>query len=239
MKVKSLFLPTFMYKRRMPSLDSSLVSDTLNDNSLGICAPVSAANTLLYLGKTKARLVPSSFDDTKHTISSNLVKILTSDMHTTKTGTNIEDFIEGLEKYVKDRRYKIKICWIGYFYQGKRKLKDEPDLELIMEKTIGTSNSILWLGKYKYNKKDKTYTRVTGHAVTIAGFNTGLNGFLVHDPAESYSTPKTFLLKRTEGISIKDISSDGLYKIASSSSSTESDKIVNILEGAASFEVYR
>ncbi len=239
MKVKSTYLPTFMYKRRMPSLDSSLILDTLGNNSLGICAPTSAANILLYLSKAKAQLVSSSFDDTKHTIGSNLVEILTSDMHTTKAGTNIEPFIDGLEKYVKDRRYKIKICWIGYFYQGKRKLKDETDLELIMKKTIGTSNSILWLGEYKYNKKDKTYTRVTGHAVTIAGFNTGLNGFLVHDPAESYSTPRTLLLKRIEGIPIKDISADGPYKIASSRSSTESDKIINILEGAASFEIYR
>ena len=239
MKVgKSTSLPTSMYKWTMPSLSTSEISSELKGIPSGICAPTAATDEVLYSGyKNRRGLIPTSYGNFPLSTSCKIAEKLIRNMNTSSSGTTIEGFIEGIKKYVRDSHYKIKVIWIGHFYQGAERLVDETDIDLIMEKTIGSWNSVLWTGEYKYDSKRHAYVRKTGHAVAIAGFNTGFNELLVHDPARS-DKPVYLKLSQLEGIKIVDLPEDGLYTFRANSTE-RNGKVLKIIEGAVSFEITR
>ncbi len=171
--VGNIKLPYWFYKRSMPNLSpNSLFNGRGQTIKKSSCAPAAVANIIFYLSSSNRRfLVPSQGNHSIEYVKGKLIETLSKLMKTDRTGTVMPDLIEGLEKYVIDRGYKVSHRW----YQTA-----ELNPEIIMSTVLGDSNSILWNGQYVQTDVNR-FKRIEGHAVTLAGFNTRLSELLVHD----------------------------------------------------------
>ena len=231
----------------MPSLcPVSYLSDVPAKVQGSSCGPTSVANIIRYLtAHSYGQLMPPQGESSETIANFKLIETLTRNMHTTQTGTIASDLIFGLEKYVRDRGYKISIDWAGNSYFGKYKHERIADPEWIMNGAIGPYNSILWLGNYTYNPRTEVYKRKIGHAVTVAGFNSVSNELLIHDPSSNRREYPVYceLHKLTKG-TLKDrngtqYSAKGFYELREVYPYQYDDSIVTVIEGALSFEVFR
>lgn len=241
MKLKSVSLPNYSYKRTIPSLCFREELSELGNTSIGPCAPVSTANIILYLArKNRARLIPPNLEGSFTFIKAKVIDLLAKNMKTDKLGTGIEGFIDGLEKYVRDCGYRINLHWVGFFYKGKYRLKGKIDPDLIMQGVLGSQNTVLWTGEYKFHEKKKIYKRQTGHALTLVGFSLPYQELLIHDPANSMQRPVISNLERLKtSVPIESLSSGSLYTVGQEKMASASNSAIRILEGALSFEVNR
>ncbi|MBI3589814.1 MAG: C39 family peptidase [Candidatus Melainabacteria bacterium] len=156
------------------------------------CAPTAVSNILVYLDTNGfpnmlAPDVPNNYDQFK------LIKLLGSDKYMKSAhGTKTSNLMSGLEKYVKERGYKISIQYKNLKHVGKY---------LVIDKTLKPSwiknkldeNYECVLGVNFYSRKKKE--RIGGHYVTVVDFqdNDPLK-ILVHDPSSrSGIEPKTEL----------------------------------------------
>ena len=241
------YLPYSIYKSTMPNLCPvdyrNSVAPRIQSSS---CGPTSIANIIRYLaGHNLRQLMPPQGKSDETIANLRLIETLTRIMHTTQTGTVASDLISGLEKYVRDRGYKISIEWAGKSYSGKYKYESLVDPEWIMNGTIGPYNSILWLGNYEYNTKRETYKRKTGHAVTVAGFSSVYDELLIHDPSPIKRKYPIYckLHKLTKGTLKNGDGIDHLakrfYELREVYPYKDDGSLVTIIEGALSFEVFR
>ncbi len=245
MHIRSI-LPDWAYKRTMPNINSDRYSLDLKPKiKSSCCAPIATANIIRYLAEHNcSRLIPLSYRLNENYLLSKLIEALAKAMDTTKSGTVPDGLTDGLEKYVKDRGYKIKIKWAGWPYDGKYKDEKAPYPEWIMQRVLGSNNSILWLGIYEYNSAKDHYKRKSGHAVTAAGFIRDWSELLVHDSRLLDSKPPDhYFLYEIKGKNL--VHKDGKPIQASICFELSDDPLYNrkdngkieVLEGALSFEV--
>ena len=225
----------------MPSLGCTHILENLKKGPHSICAPTSVGNIILYEANKNNRsnlLTGFTYNDLQ-SLCCQMVGILRQLMNTDRNGTTIEHVIEGLKKYIKDRRYKIKFEWIGLFYKGSYKVKDEVHLPSILERAMGTKNAILWTGEYRFNKRDKIYNRVDGHAATIAGFNLKYNSLLMHDPAISFQKPTFYIISQQKKTLPTITGLPGEKQFIIGENNLDKDISTRLVEGALSFEISR
>ncbi len=239
-------LPAWAYKRTMPNINSDRYSLDLKPKiESSCCGPIATANIILYLAQHNcSRLIPLSYRLDENYLLSKLIETLGKEMDTTRSGTFSDGLTDGLEKYVKDRGYKIRIKSAGWPYSAKYKDEKVPYPEWIMQGVLGSYNSILWIGIYEYNSAKNYYKRQGGHAVTVAGFIRDWDELLVHDLRSSDSKPpdhyflykikdKKLIHKDGEPVQASicfEISDDPLYN-------RKDNGKIEVLEGALSFEV--
>lgn len=237
-------LPAWSYKRTMPNIHSGGRLDLKSKIESSCCGPIATANIICYLAEHNcSRLIPLSYRLDENYLLSKLIEALAKAMDTTKKGTFPYGLTDGLEKYVRDRGYKIKIKWAGWPYDGKYKDEKAPYPEWIMQGTLGSYNSILWIGTYEYSFTKDHYKRKTGHAVTVAGFIRDWNELLIHDSVSFNRPPSHQFLYEIEDKKL--IHKDGETVRASICFELSDDPLYNrrdngtieILEGALSFEV--
>ncbi|MBI3590301.1 MAG: hypothetical protein HY094_02845 [Candidatus Melainabacteria bacterium] len=234
-------LPYWTYKHTMPNL-SPIISHMTNTKQRVLdssCAPVAAANIISYLAHhNRARLLPPQGNSSRAYIHTKLVEKLIRYMNTTISGTSDLDLITGIEKYIVDRGYKIKLSWVGDSYTGKHKESSTVDPEWVMQGTLGLSNVILCSGDYKYSSRYDLYKRICGHAVTLAGFNTAYNELLIHDPAR-VKKPICCELITLKGKKLSD--ENGGYHLGSrfyELREFDDESIIRVIEDVLCFEVY-
>lgn len=154
------------------------------------CGPVAAANTFVWLAENRfERLVAGDVRAPETTMR--LVHSLSRYMHTSKLGgTDVTDFLRGLEDYLNDRGFTAKICYQGWeehparFGAGRH-----PSIKFIKEGLQPNSAAWIKIGWYAFNPRAKKYIRFAGHWVTVvaAGVDRagkpGASTVVVHDPA--------------------------------------------------------
>lgn len=181
---------TLTKKKEMPDFcQSDKRFGEIPGNGKTYCGPTAVSNILMYLDKNGFNnLVENTSDIYKDQV--NLIKLLGSQNYMKtdiKNGTEPYELMKGLEKYIQDKRYDIKINYRGWMHGGEFIIDRHPSPQWIVNEIKNSSNAILHIGWYKYDKEKDYYKRVSGHFVTIKNF-TGKDTdqdlkIYIHDPA--------------------------------------------------------
>ncbi|MEI8389379.1 MAG: C39 family peptidase [bacterium] len=177
-------MPVTVPLQKTPALPISVPFPNLKQEDEYSCAPVSAANSIIWLSNNGYKnLYTSNNPSTLIEELSKHVKLIKE----VNKGTTANNMCVGLENFINSRGYKIS----KLEYQGIRPVDDKyktsmcPDIEKI-KKEIKKGNVVL-LNLGIYNKKNSQYERHYGHWITVTG--TGQNDSLsddkslaIHDP---------------------------------------------------------
>lgn len=155
------------------------------------CGPTAVSNILVYLDKRDfLNLLPAENPD--GFAQFNLIRLLGTEKYMNtmlKTGTEPIDLMYGLEKFVNEQGYKIKIKWRGSHYGGNYSIGEIPDIEWLHKELKENNFAILHIGWYTHNPQKDFYRRIGGHYVTVVGSKG--DGLIIHDPAvRSGTIPK-------------------------------------------------
>jgi len=158
-----------------------------------------------------------------------------------KSGTKPKNIVAGLEHFVHDKGYYIKIETMGWRSKAKR-IGKIPRLSWIKKSSIGNSNVVLNIGWYKYDYDSNTYQRTNGHYVTVVGFNE--KTIYIHDPAKRDGLMKKTLQCTVQSLrpnsqlklkSGKSISSNGFFELKCLNIKRGND--LAIVDGAIAFKI--
>lgn len=232
----------------MPNINSSDYKlDLKRKIESSCCSPISAANIMIYLAKHSCcRLVPPMHNLSEDHFISKLIETLAKLMYTTSIGTYPSDLINGLNKYVKDRGYKISIKSAGWIHGERYKDKNHPFPEWVMQGMLGSFNSILNFGNYEYNSKKDLFKRKEGHSVTGVGFIKNWNELLVHDCVSFKQLPVHYQMFKLKDIKLNSVDysipASKYYWLEECDSCGESCRndyktSIQVLDGVLSFEV--
>jgi hypothetical protein len=169
--------------REMP--DFCQIQQGLPKNGAFYCGPASAANFLIWLDNNGFdNLIPGDSNDPKARFG--LVKKLGEKdyLNTGASGTSLYFLMKGLEKYIQDQGYDVKVEHKGARFRAERyHASDQVDLPWLLEGVQGNSNILLDIGFYK--KENGAYVRKGGHFVTVAGYVIDENKvqLVIHDPS--------------------------------------------------------
>jgi hypothetical protein len=176
-------LPVFYLDKVDTMPDYCQIQQGLPGKGGQYCGPASALNALVWLDSNGfSDLIESDSSDAK--VRLELAKLLGAKeyMNTGSRGSPVYFFMEGLEKYFKDRGYSSAIEYRGHRYRAKRSSGEFIDTDWLRESVIGNSNIVLNVGFY--NKNGDVYTRAAGHYVAVAGYDfRESNKLVIHDPS--------------------------------------------------------
>ncbi len=245
-------LPFYVYKSSMPNLcQRDPQSKTLRENGKLWCGPVVASNVLIHLARNHFQtLVPPLGKSSELEGQIKLVEKLVEYMKTSdSTGTTTTDLLRGLEKYIRERGYKILHSWEGWDTDKNHSDTKPPSVLNAMQGIIGASNTILEVGWYKPDSSNSAkHKRVGGHYVNAAGFIRRKSGneFIVHDPSpRSKQVPKhcapvkvsnkaTVLLDESKKIDAREYN-----ELKGIDINKDKGASVAILDGIGIFKIYR
>ncbi|MBY0546671.1 MAG: hypothetical protein K2W95_05235 [Candidatus Obscuribacterales bacterium] len=154
------------------------------------CGPVAAANAFLWMAENGFdRLVAG--DVRAPETSTNLVNSLARYMHTSKQGgTDVTNFLRGLEDYIGDRGITAKIRYQGWEEHPSRfSAGRHPSIQFIKSGLRPNSAAWIKIGWYTFNPRTNKYIRFAGHWVTVVAAGVDRAGkpacstVVVHDPA--------------------------------------------------------
>ncbi len=150
------------------------------------CGPAAVTNVLVWLDNNGfPDMVPGVANAS---VEYKLMKYLGQDsfMKVGKTGSSPSNVMSGLYKYCRQRGYRPLIEWRGWRKGGPFKTSGVPDLRWLFAGSIGTSNVILNIGFYRYEAGTDTYSRISGHFVTMVGYEGAYGAnpkIIIHDPS--------------------------------------------------------
>lgn len=167
----------------------------LKENPKTHCGPVAASNLLCYLAQTQYQMLIEPMGSLSEKEASNrLIEILashkymnTGSMNDADPGTTPQHLIEGLERYVVDRGFKLPfIQWKGWGAGEVLNPSEAPNPSLLAEGVYGDKHSIFHLGWY-LNEQSGIYERTGGHFGNNVGYS-NLNAdkdfeVYLHDPS--------------------------------------------------------
>jgi hypothetical protein len=106
-------------------------------------------------------------------------------LHVNKSGIGPYAAMKGIERFVRERGYDARLEWQGWRHGGPYATRGTVDTDWLRKGVIGTSNVVINLGWYCYDRDEDLYTRIGGHYMTLVGYRQKGNGFvyLIHDPA--------------------------------------------------------
>lgn len=191
----SRYDPEESIDEKLPMPDFYQRNPKLPDGGISHCGPTATSNVLVFLDTNGfpnmlKQEEPTSGDQLE------LINLLSSKeyMNTVYWGTVPNELMSGLEKYVKEKGYKIRIKWVG-LDGDKYTVSTSPPTPVWLKREFqNSSHTILRLGYYQ-KFSDGNYYRAGGHYVTVVGFKSP-NRIYVHDPGfDSGKEPKTELYK--------------------------------------------
>ncbi len=192
---------------------------TQTDPALGLpnggrmyCAPVAAANALVWLAERRgfARLLPVRGLSTTEKVSTVAKTLGHGDFMSTapKGGTTPEKFLVGLENYAESAGYRANLDYRGRWKMPSRfgGGQDIPDLDWITGEFDDGHAIWLAIGFYEPGKLPGEYRRIGGHMVTVAGYGVGPDGapdrdtVILHDSDDGGGTQIQRVYLTTEEI---------------------------------------
>jgi hypothetical protein len=180
-----------------PDLMQSLPEAKLPRNGYTYCGPVAVSNSLIWLSRNGyPKLAPP---DCKEPIGQGSLALqLAQYFHTTGgKGTSPTMLLNGINKYVSDRGYKVKSLQYEGWQQhpkafsvpGEDTAAASEDIDWIKRGLVGHSAVWLMIGWYKYSPKTDTYSPYAQHWVSLVGCGKDKAGkpdpdiLIIHDPA--------------------------------------------------------
>jgi len=167
---------------RMPDFTQTDPALGLPNGGRMYCAPVAAANALVWLSEDRgySRLLPVRGLSTTEKVATVARTLGESDFMSTapKGGTTQHRFLTGLENYIKQADYNATLRYRGR-WQMKERFVDSlspPDISWIREQFDDGAAVWLSIGFYKEGSSPGELSRVGGHIVTVAGYGLDADG---------------------------------------------------------------
>jgi hypothetical protein len=210
------------------------------------CGPAAVSNALLWQaqnGWEKLLAVKNPSAKDHYTLIQTLGSEPFMNTHETK-GTGPTQLMNGIKKYVFEKGYRAVIEYMGIRTNNYRVGKT-PRIPWILRTIKGSANLVLNVGWCTFDKDKKVYTRIGGHFITVAGYETGKQGkvtLLCYDPAtrcgKARRLEKCQLVPLPSRASIKFKSgathpAAGLYQLKGIKVKSSAD--IGILDGAIAF----
>lgn len=214
------------------------------------CGPVAASNAMawLYLAGYKD-LLPGIASLEEEQIQ--MVRILGSSgfMNTdfTSGGTTTRDMVDGILKYLHRSGYdRSAVYYAGWDMDLDGRNSPVPDMKFLKRGFEKGGAVLLNIGWYSPETETSSYSRKSGHWVTMAGYGKGEKGIpaediiVVHDPApwagkekkhhyvRFVPLPQAYLTGPYRGLPVDACG----YLVAEEGLCKPSDRVVGIVEGA-------
>lgn len=124
-------------------------------------------------------------------------------------GTTSYNLCKGLEKYFKSQDLKSDIKYFGIKKVHKYKSGSYIDFETLKKALEDGYGAIINFGVYSKNSEG-FYVRQWGHYVNL--LSTGKNSLQVFDPYDKENRFSTFVLKKIDGVNLKNINDNENYQ---------------------------
>lgn len=258
-----LFLPALISNNTMDLSRADEMPDFKQTNNafafpgkgLKYCAPVVVLDAFVYLQRHGyASLIASQG---KESLAAQSVTRIAECMGTSdSTGTSTEQFLEGVQTYIKKfTPYRIaSLRYAGWNRHQKEfdAKKQVPDLQWLKDGIKGDRAEWLNIGWYKFDPKNKDYIREDGHWVVLAGYGMNFSGaadeqtLIVKDPnpvAGNVSRKIFIELQALQEGSLKGPheglprDASGYLFIKSQSDPMDTQKRIGIIDGAVVLEL--
>ena len=180
---------------------------TQTDPALGLpnggrmyCAPVAAANALVWLAERRgfARLLPVRGLSTTEKVATVAQTLGQSKFMSTapKGGTSKHRFLTGLENYISESGYSADLSYRGRWKMPSRfgAGQSVPDIDWITDEFEDGNAVWLAIGFYREGKMPGDLQRIGGHIVTVAGYGVDASGaperdtLILHDSDDGGGT---------------------------------------------------
>lgn len=185
---------------RMPDFTQTDPALGLPNGGRMYCAPVAAANALVWLSEDRgySRLLPVRGLSTTEKVATVARTLGETDFMSTapKGGTSHHRFLTGLERYIEQANYDARLR-----YRGRWQMKDRfvdsltpPDVSWIREQFDDGAAVWLSIGFYREGSVPNELSRIGGHIVTVAGYGVDADGsadrdmLILHDSDDTTST---------------------------------------------------
>jgi hypothetical protein len=197
---------------KMPDFTQTDPALSLPNGGRMYCAPVAAANALVWLAESRgfARLLPIRGLSTTEKVATVAKTLGEPDFMSTapKGGTSPGRFLAGLENYANHVGYLADIGYRGRWEMPSRfgGGGDIADLDWIIEQF--DDGNALWLaiGFYEEGDLPGELRRIGGHMVTVAGYGVDENGdaehgtLVLHDSDDGGATEIQRIYLRTKAL---------------------------------------
>ncbi len=216
------------------------------------CASVAVSNSLVWLARNG---YPRLLDEKMSQIE--LAKLLGDKAHMQthpRNGTNTWHLLAGLDRYVKARGYAPTLQFQGWWLvQNKYRHEDAMQVDLTwLLRGVEGKRAAAWIniGWYSLTDSEKqTYTRLSGHWVTLVGHDTRTfddqteRVLIVHDPAARSPVGQheaIRLTRLTRGkltgvfLGMQNIQAAGVYQLSGELrlQPHDGEKVIALLDGA-------
>lgn len=216
----------YVPEKEIPDLTQSDPMGKFEGGGKTYCAPVAVSNSLMAMfGEELGWEGVTQYDLVRKLASVGYMN--THRQH----GTHLNQFIRGVQRYVKERG--MKDCWVRFqgFHKHEKALSAgmcRPRLEWIQGHLAKGGAAWLMAGWYRYDPKKKEYNRDGYHWVTLVGFGEDAEGkpdpeiLIVHDPATGAgrrpAREYVRLSQLTEGMIIgalehREVYANGVYRL--------------------------
>ena len=185
---------------RMPDFTQTDPALGLPNGGRKYCAPVAAANALVWLSEDRgySRLLPIRGLSTTEKVATVARTLGEPDFMSTapKGGTSHHRFLTGLERYIEQASYNATLR-----YRGRWQMEDRfvdslsaPDISWIRDQFDDGAAVWLSIGFYEEGSTPGELKRIGGHIVTVAGYGVDANGsadrdmLILHDSDDDGGT---------------------------------------------------
>ncbi len=185
---------------RMPDFTQTDPALGLPNGGRMYCAPVAAANALVWLSEDRgfSRLLPVRGLSTTEKVAAVARKLGDPDYMSTapKGGTSHHRFLTGLERYIDQTSYRARLRYRGRWEMPNRFVDDQraPDIDWIRDQFDDGAAVWLSIGFYEEGSMPGELKRIGGHFVTLAGYGIDADGsadrdvLILHDSDDGGGT---------------------------------------------------
>ena len=175
-----------------PDMMQSLPEAKLPLHGYTYCGPVAVSNSIIWLSKNGYPALAPAHSE-KPSVQGVLTLQLARYFRTTGgNGTSPTMLLNGIDKYVRDKGYKIKSLQYEGWERHPRAFSNGvtvPEIRWIEQGLIGKSAVWLMIGWYRYSPASGTYSPFAQHWVSVVGCGQDRAGkpnpdvLIIHDPA--------------------------------------------------------
>ncbi len=185
---------------RMPDFTQTDPTLGLPNGGRMYCAPVAAANALVWLSEDRgfSRLLPVRGLSTTEKVASVARMLGSRDFMSTapKGGTSHKKFLTGLERYIEKANYSATLRYRGRWPIPERFVdrQSAPNIDWIRDQFDDGAAVWLSIGFYQEGNLPGELKRIGGHFVTLAGYGVDASGsadrdvLILHDSDDGGGT---------------------------------------------------